>query len=81
VERQGELLKVREGEIENLKAHLLLRETEAAKAIRLRADASNFKAVEKPLRDETNTLKERNAILEKERNALDVKVTELETST
>ncbi|GJU02286.1 gypsy type transposase [Tanacetum coccineum] len=34
----------------------------------------------KSLRDETNALKERNVILEKERNALDVKVTELETS-
>ncbi|GKB82048.1 hypothetical protein Tco_0948943, partial [Tanacetum coccineum] len=51
VERQGELLKVREGEIENLKAQLLLREAEA----------------------------ERNAILEKERNTLDMKVTKLET--
>ncbi|GJY31983.1 hypothetical protein Tco_0415478, partial [Tanacetum coccineum] len=34
----------------------------------------------KSLRDETNALKERNAILEKERNALDMKVTELEAS-
>nr|GEW25550.1 hypothetical protein [Tanacetum cinerariifolium] len=53
---------------------------EAAEAIRLRAQASNFEAVEKSLRDETNALKERNAILEKEQNALDVKVTELEAS-
>nr|GEX54219.1 hypothetical protein [Tanacetum cinerariifolium] len=59
-------------------SELLLRETEAAEAIRLRAQASNFKAVKKSLRDETNTLKERNSILKKERNALDVKVTELE---
>ncbi|GKG35248.1 hypothetical protein Tco_0440402, partial [Tanacetum coccineum] len=42
IKRQVELLKVREGEIENLKAYLLLRETEAAEAIRLRAQASNF---------------------------------------
>nr|GEX49619.1 hypothetical protein [Tanacetum cinerariifolium] len=34
---------------------------------------------EKSLRDETNALRERNVILEKERNALDVKVTEHET--
>ncbi|GJX78574.1 hypothetical protein Tco_0326723 [Tanacetum coccineum] len=34
----------------------------------------------KSLRDETNALKEHNAILEKERNALDVKVHELEIS-
>ncbi|GJU87220.1 hypothetical protein Tco_1294766 [Tanacetum coccineum] len=77
VKRHGELLKVREEEIENLKAHLLLREAEA---IRLCAEASNFETVEKSLRDEMNALKERNAILEKERNDLDVKVTELETS-
>ncbi|GKA60406.1 hypothetical protein Tco_0759813 [Tanacetum coccineum] len=80
VERQVELLKVMEGEIENLKAQLLLSETEAAEAICLCAQAFNFEVIEKSLRDETNALKERNAILEKERNALDVKVTELEAS-
>ncbi|GKF13138.1 hypothetical protein Tco_0051064, partial [Tanacetum coccineum] len=57
-----------------------LRETKAAEAIRLRAEDSNFEVVEKSLRDETNTLKERNAILEKELNSMDVKVTELEAS-
>ncbi|GKC70025.1 hypothetical protein Tco_1115908 [Tanacetum coccineum] len=36
--------------------------------------------VEKSLRDEVNALKERNTILEKERNALDVKATDLEAS-
>nr|GFA06537.1 hypothetical protein [Tanacetum cinerariifolium] len=46
-------------EIENLKAQLLLREVEAAEAIRL----------------------QHNAILEKDWNALDVKVTDLEAST
>ncbi|GJS59119.1 RNA-directed DNA polymerase, eukaryota [Tanacetum coccineum] len=56
------------------------REAKAAEAIRLRAEASNFETVEKSLRDETNALKERNAILKKERNALDVKVTYLEAS-
>nr|GFC89663.1 hypothetical protein [Tanacetum cinerariifolium] len=39
VERHAELLKAREGEIENLKAQLLLREAEAAEAIRLRVEA------------------------------------------
>ncbi|GJU56538.1 hypothetical protein Tco_1230252 [Tanacetum coccineum] len=33
------------------------REAEAAKAIRLRAEASNFEAIEKSLRDETNALR------------------------
>ncbi|GKF74505.1 hypothetical protein Tco_0220837, partial [Tanacetum coccineum] len=72
VEKQDEILKIREGEIENLKARLLLREAEA--------EASNFEAIEKSLRDETDALRERNVILKKERNALDVKVMELEAS-
>nr|GEV27092.1 retrotransposon Gag domain, retroviral aspartyl protease [Tanacetum cinerariifolium] len=81
VESQSELLKAREEEIESLKSWSLLREVEAAEAIRLRADASNLETGEKSLRGETNALRKRNVILEKERNALDVKVTELETST
>nr|GEV62679.1 hypothetical protein [Tanacetum cinerariifolium] len=52
VENHDELLKARDGEIENLKAQLLLKETEAAKG--------------------------RNVILKKERNSLDVKVTDFE---
>ncbi|GJX26243.1 hypothetical protein Tco_0232539 [Tanacetum coccineum] len=80
VEKQDELMKVRDGEIEDLKAQLLLKEIEAAEATRLRAQTSSLKAVEKSLRDEVNTLKERNTILEKERNALDVKVTDLKAS-
>ncbi|GKE26781.1 hypothetical protein Tco_1442165, partial [Tanacetum coccineum] len=46
VDEQTELLKVRDGDIENLKAQLLLKEAEAAKAIRLRAEASKFEAIE-----------------------------------
>nr|GEX25032.1 transposase (putative), gypsy type [Tanacetum cinerariifolium] len=80
VESQGELLKAREEEIESLKARLLLKEAEAAKAIRLRVEASNFETVKKSLRDEANALRERNVSLKKERDALDVKVMELETS-
>nr|GEU71986.1 putative transposase (putative), gypsy type [Tanacetum cinerariifolium] len=56
------------------------REAEAVEAIPLHAQAFNFEAVEKYLWDETDALKEPNAILEKERNDLDVKVTELEAS-
>ncbi|GKF99887.1 hypothetical protein Tco_0301578, partial [Tanacetum coccineum] len=55
-------------------------ETEVAKATRLCAQTSNLEAVEKSLRDEVNALKERTTILEKEHNALDVKVTDLEVS-
>ncbi|GJX94955.1 hypothetical protein Tco_0349541 [Tanacetum coccineum] len=79
VDEQADLLKVREGEIESLRAQLLLKEAEAAEAIRLRAEASSFAAMEKSLRDEVNALNGRNLILEKERDALDVKVTDLET--
>ncbi|GJZ24200.1 hypothetical protein Tco_0561659 [Tanacetum coccineum] len=45
VKSHGELLKGREEEIESLKAWLFLREAEAAKAIRLRAEASNIETV------------------------------------
>nr|GEX42181.1 hypothetical protein [Tanacetum cinerariifolium] len=69
----------REEEIGSLKARLLLKEVKAAEAIRLRDKASNFEAAEKSLWDEADALRERNIILEKERDALDVKVTELET--
>nr|GEX47747.1 hypothetical protein [Tanacetum cinerariifolium] len=53
---EDELLKANDGEIENIKAQLLLKEAEATEAICLR----------------------RNVILKKERDALDVKVTDLE---
>nr|GEY40584.1 hypothetical protein [Tanacetum cinerariifolium] len=73
-------MRAEDEEIDNIKAHMLLKEAEAVEAIRLRAKASNFKAVEKSIRDEVNVLNERNTILEKERNALDVKVTDLEVA-
>ncbi|GJV79623.1 hypothetical protein Tco_1515493 [Tanacetum coccineum] len=79
VDEQADLLKVREGEIESQRAQLLLKEAEAAEAIRLRAEASSFTATKKSLRDEVNALNGRNLIFEKERDALDVKVTDLET--
>nr|GEW67266.1 reverse transcriptase domain-containing protein [Tanacetum cinerariifolium] len=50
---------------------------EYAKATRLRAQTSNLEAVEKSLQDEVNALKGHNRVLEKERNALDVKVIDL----
>ncbi|GKD41467.1 hypothetical protein Tco_1261674 [Tanacetum coccineum] len=49
-------------------------EAEAAEAIRLRAEASKFKVVEKFLRDEVNILKEQNAALEQESTDLGVKL-------
>ncbi|GJV03771.1 hypothetical protein Tco_1337340 [Tanacetum coccineum] len=80
VEEKDELLKARGEEIENLKAQMLLKEAKAAQAIRLRDEASKFEIMEKSLRDEVNALNERNTILEKDRNALDVKVMNLEAS-
>ncbi|GJS98621.1 hypothetical protein Tco_0819791 [Tanacetum coccineum] len=56
-EERAELLKVRERELEDLKAQLLLKEAEAAEAIRLRAKTSKFEAVEKSLQDEVTGLK------------------------
>nr|GFA75723.1 hypothetical protein [Tanacetum cinerariifolium] len=53
---QAELLKVRDGEIESLKAKLLLKEAEAAEAIRLRAEVFKFKAAEKSLQGEVHEL-------------------------
>ncbi|GKE60621.1 hypothetical protein Tco_1510988, partial [Tanacetum coccineum] len=64
VDEQTDFLKVREGEIESLRAQLLQKEAEA---------------MEKSLWDEVNALNGRNLILEKEHDALDVKVTDLET--
>ncbi|GKB80657.1 hypothetical protein Tco_0947552 [Tanacetum coccineum] len=77
---QSEVLKVKEKEIEDLKAQLLLKEAEAAEAIRLRAEASKFEAAEKSLQDEIRSLKERNAALEKKKGELDVRVVDLAAS-
>ncbi|GJY94483.1 hypothetical protein Tco_0510844 [Tanacetum coccineum] len=80
MEERDSLLKARDEEIRNLKAQLLLKEAEAAKAIRLRAEASKFEAVEKSLQNEVKTLKEHNAILEKDKSELDMKVVDLAAS-
>nr|GEY85674.1 hypothetical protein [Tanacetum cinerariifolium] len=66
VEEKDVLLKSRCDEIKNLKAQLIVKEAEAAEVVRLR--------------DETQTLKERNIILEKEKSKLEVKVTDLAAS-
>ncbi|GJV31566.1 hypothetical protein Tco_1391966 [Tanacetum coccineum] len=77
VEEKDSLLKARDEEIKSLKAQLLVKETEAAEAIHLRAEASKFEVVEKSLQDEIKSLKERNTALEKEKGVLDVKVADL----
>ncbi|GKA19202.1 hypothetical protein Tco_0699117 [Tanacetum coccineum] len=80
VDEQTELLKVMEKEIESLKAWLLVKETESAKAICLRAEASKFEVVERSLLDEAQVLKERTTTLEKEKSELEIKVADLVAS-
>ncbi|GJW51652.1 hypothetical protein Tco_0093003 [Tanacetum coccineum] len=80
VEEKSSLLKARDVEIESLKAQLLVKEAEAAKAIRLRAKASKFEAIEKSLQDEVRVLKDCNTTLEKEKSELNVKVADLAAS-
>ncbi|GKC02015.1 hypothetical protein Tco_0993625 [Tanacetum coccineum] len=80
VEEKDTLLKAKDEEIESLKAHLLVKEAEAPEAIRLRAEASKFEAIEKSLQDEVRNLKDHNVTLEKEKNELNVKVIDLAAS-
>nr|GEW73558.1 nonaspanin [Tanacetum cinerariifolium] len=80
VDEQAELLKIRDGEIESLKAQLLLKEAEAAKAIRLRAEVFKFKATEKSLQGEVGVLTDHSTTLEREKNELSMKVTHLSDS-
>ncbi|GJX78756.1 hypothetical protein Tco_0326905, partial [Tanacetum coccineum] len=77
VDDQVDALKVKEKEMEDLKAQLLLREAEVAEVIRLRAEVSKFQATEKSLRCEVEALRERNMSLEKEKGMLDIKVVDL----
>nr|GEW12223.1 ribonuclease H-like domain-containing protein [Tanacetum cinerariifolium] len=80
IDEQAELLKVKDGEIESLKGKLLLKEAEAAKAIRLRAEVFKFEAAEQSLRGEVGVLRDQSAALEREKNELSVKVTDLSAS-
>nr|GEZ32310.1 hypothetical protein [Tanacetum cinerariifolium] len=80
VKKKDTLLKVKEKEIVDHRAQLLMKEAEVAEAICLRAESSQFKVVEKSLRDEVQTLTDRNAILEKEKGKLDVKAADLAAS-
>ncbi|GJV59859.1 hypothetical protein Tco_1465959 [Tanacetum coccineum] len=89
VKKQDELLKVREEEIESLKAQLSLREAEAAESIRLHVESFyTLRKINFQDQCQESTFGMRaegcrilhNTILEKEQNALDVKVTDLEAS-
>ncbi|GJZ24662.1 hypothetical protein Tco_0562121, partial [Tanacetum coccineum] len=80
-EQQKGLMGKKDEEIASLQAQLLLKEAEAAEAIRLRSQASALEVGEKSLREEMDVLKERNSALEKERDSLDAKVTESQAVT
>nr|GEU56253.1 hypothetical protein [Tanacetum cinerariifolium] len=79
-EKQADLLKARDDEIENLKAQLLLKEAEAAEAACLRFHVSAIEDVEKVHADELDALKQRNMALKGERDSLNGKITELQSS-
>ncbi|GJV86047.1 hypothetical protein Tco_1525945 [Tanacetum coccineum] len=79
-EKKDDLLKAKDDEIENLKAQLLLKETEAAKAAHLRAQVSATEATEKMHAAEIDALKQRNVALKNEKDSLDGKVAELQSS-
>ncbi|GJY41519.1 hypothetical protein Tco_0428789 [Tanacetum coccineum] len=72
-EKQAELLKVRDAEIESLKAQLLLKETEASEVVHLRAQVSAAEATEKMHASEIDDLKQKNVALENEKESLDGK--------
>ncbi|GJV45698.1 hypothetical protein Tco_1430234 [Tanacetum coccineum] len=80
VEEKNSLLKARDEELESLKEPLLVKEAEAAEAIRLRAEASKFEVAKRYLRDEMKVPKEQNATLEQEKIDLSVKVADLAAS-
>ncbi|GKE21335.1 hypothetical protein Tco_1432847 [Tanacetum coccineum] len=79
-ERQADLLKVRDGKVENLKAQLLLKEAEAAEAARLRIQVSVVEAAEKVHAGEMDAQKQKNMALVDEKNSLNGKITELQSS-
>ncbi|GJV19179.1 hypothetical protein Tco_1368199 [Tanacetum coccineum] len=72
-EKQDDLLKARDAEVESLKAQLLLKETEVAKAAHLRAQVSAAEATEKIHTNEIDALKQRNVALKNEKESLDGK--------
>ncbi|GJS58843.1 gypsy type transposase [Tanacetum coccineum] len=74
------LLKSRDEGIENLKAQLLLKEAKAAEATCLCIQVSTIEDVEKVHVDELNVLKEKSAALKGERDSLNEKITEIQSS-
>nr|GEV71381.1 ribosomal protein L5, mitochondrial [Tanacetum cinerariifolium] len=80
IDEQAELLKIKDGEIDSLKSQLLLKEAEAAEAIRLRSKVFKFESVEQSLMGEVGFLRDQNIALERGKNELNVKVIDLSAS-
>ncbi|GKB30512.1 hypothetical protein Tco_0869913, partial [Tanacetum coccineum] len=79
-ESQADLLKAKDVEIEKLKAQLLLKEAKVAEAAHLYIQVSAAEATEKIHAEEIDVLKQRNVTLENEKDSLDGKVVELQSS-
>ncbi|GJU71976.1 hypothetical protein Tco_1263381 [Tanacetum coccineum] len=79
-EKQVGLLKARDEEIESLKAQLSLKEAEATEVVRLRAQVADVEAAEKVHADELDALKQKNVALEDEKDSLNGKITDLQSS-
>nr|GEU57487.1 putative reverse transcriptase domain-containing protein [Tanacetum cinerariifolium] len=79
-ESQAKLLKAKDVEIENLKAQLLLEEAEVAEAIRIHVQVSAAEAAKKVHASEMDALKQKNVVLENERDSPSGKIIELQSS-
>ncbi|GJT26850.1 hypothetical protein Tco_0907125, partial [Tanacetum coccineum] len=79
-EKQVDMLKARDEEIKNLKAQLSQKEAKAAEAVHFRAQIAVVKATERVRADELTALKQKSAALEGEKDFLNGKVTELQSS-
>nr|GEY12998.1 hypothetical protein [Tanacetum cinerariifolium] len=77
---QTTLLSERDAEIAHLKSLLSLKEAEAAEAIRLRGQISAIEAVDAAKGNELRDFKERNFVLEREKDVLFEKVKTLESA-
>ncbi|GJV63346.1 hypothetical protein Tco_1474174 [Tanacetum coccineum] len=75
--KQAGLLKSKDDEIKSLKAELLRKETEAAEAVRLRAQVAAAETAEKVRAEELDSLKQKNADLGAEKDSLTARVADL----
>ncbi|GKB21762.1 hypothetical protein Tco_0855685 [Tanacetum coccineum] len=80
-EKEADLLKARDKEIESLKAQLLLKETEATEATRFCVQVSATEGTKKMHDDEIDALKQKNMALENEKESLDGKVVHAQEAT